>query len=122
MKIDACQIEALTREHFFGRVATFILQQTTHVEYRCAVSNVPARDELWGHYWPQFVAEPEALAAMYLCFVLACRALGLDPGEGVAIARSAEQPAFSLKTFLATHGLLRFSAFDVPELMREDAY
>lgn len=122
MHIDARQMEALTREYFFGRIATFILEQSTHGEYRAAVSDVPTRNALWVEHWPTFADESEALAAMYLCFVLACRTLGLDPEQGVAIARSAHDPAFSLKTFFSMRGLLRFSAFDVPELMREDAH
>ena len=121
MQIDARQMKALTRDYFFGRVATFILQQTTHDGFRDAVSDVPTRNALWVEHWPAFAGEPEALAAMYLCFVLACRTLGLDPEQGLAIARSAHDPAFSLKTFFSTRGLLRFSAFDVPELMREGA-
>ena len=122
MQIDALQMKTLTREHFFGRVATFIQQQTTHDGFRADVSDVIARNELWAHYWPELSDEPEALAAMFLCFVLACRTLGLDPKEGVALARSAEDAAFSLKTFLSTHRLLRFSAFDVPQLTREEAH
>jgi hypothetical protein len=121
MQIDALQMKALTRDYFFGRVATFIRQQTTHDGYRDAVSDVPERNALWAEHWPALADEPEGLAAMYLCFVLACRTLGLDPGQGVAIARSAPDPAFSMKTFFSTRGLLRFSAFDVPELLQEDA-
>lgn len=121
MQIDALQMKALTRDYFFGRVATFIRQQTTHDGYRRTVSDVPARNALWADHWPSLSGEPESLAAMYLCFLLACRTLGLDLEQGVAIARSAQDPAFSLKTFFSTHGLLRFSAFDVPELMQEDA-
>ncbi len=119
MQIDALQMKALTRDYFFGRVATFIRQQTVHDGYRKAVSDVLARNALWAHHWPALADESESMAAMYLCFVLACRTLGLDPEQGVAIARSAHDPAFSFKTFFATRGLLRFSAFDVPELMRE---
>ena len=122
MQIDALQMKLLTRQHFFGRVVTFIHQQTTHDGYRHAAADVHARNELWAHFWPELADEPEALAAMYLCFVLACRTLGLDTEQGVAIARSAQDPVFSLKTFFSTHRLLRFSAFDVPELMQEDAH
>lgn len=121
MQIDTLQMKAMTRDYFFGRVATFIRQQTTHDGYTRAVSDAAARDALWARHWPALSGEPEAMAAMYLCFVLACDALGLDPGQGLAIARSAQDPAFSLKTFFSTRGLLRFSAFDVPELMQEDA-
>jgi hypothetical protein len=121
MQIDALQMKALTRDYFFGRVATFIRQQTTHEGYRKAVSDAEARNALWAHHWPSLSEASESMAAMYLCFVLACRTLGLDPEKGVAIARSAQDPAFSFKSFFETHGLLRFSAFDVPELMREDA-
>jgi hypothetical protein len=121
MQRDALQMKALTQGYFFDRVASFIRPQTTHDGYRKAVSDVPARNALWAYHWPSLADEPESLAAMYLCFVLACRTLGLDPEHGVVIARSAQNPTFSLKTFFSTHGLLRFSAFDVPELMQEDA-
>ncbi len=121
MHINSLQMKALTQAYFFDRVAAFIRQQTTHDGYRDAVSDVPARNALWAQYWPGLADEPEALAAMYLCFVLACRTLGFDPQQGVVIARRSDDPAFSLKTFLSTRGLLRFSAFDVPELLQEDA-
>ncbi len=118
LRIDDDQMADLTRDHFFARVASFILDQSAHAGLRALASDSSRRRALWLAEWPWLAAESEQRAAMFMCFVLACAALGLDPQRGVALARSAPDPAFSIKTFLSERDLMRFSAFDTPELTR----
>lgn len=118
MRIDADQMERMTREYFFARVASFIVEQSPHAGYRALASDPSRRSDLWLADWAWLAAESEQMAAMFMCFVLGCAALGLDPQQGVALARQAPDPAFSIKTFLSKRGLVRFSAFDTPELTR----
>jgi hypothetical protein len=117
-RIDADQMAYLTREHFFTRVASFILEQSPQADFRALASDRSRRNALWLDEWSWLATEPAQMAAMFMCFVLACAALGLDPQRGVALARGASDPAFSIKTFLSERGLMRFSAFDTPELTR----
>lgn len=118
IQITERQMASITRNYFFGRVSAFILEQSTQEMFRAVAANTALREDVWLMEWDWLKNEPERLAAMYLCFLLACRALDLDSRRGLLIARGARDPAFSIKTFLSKHGLLRFSAFDVPELTR----
>ncbi|MBC7666572.1 MAG: hypothetical protein H7276_22750 [Caulobacter sp.] len=108
----------MTREYFFARVASFIVDQSPHAGYRALASDPSRRSELWLSDWVWLATESEQIAAMFMWFVLGCAALGLDPQHGVALARQAPDPGFSIKTFLSERGLVRFSAFDTPELTR----
>ena len=108
----------MTREYFFTRVASFIVEQSPHASYRALASDPSRRSAVWLAEWEWLAGESEQVAAIFMCFVLACVALGLDPQHGIALARHAPDPAFSIKTFLSERGLVRFSAFDTPELTR----
>ena len=46
--------------------------------------------------------------------------LGRCPGAAEAV-RQSSQPEMSMKLFLSERGLMRFSAFDVPDLTRPGA-
>jgi hypothetical protein len=56
-----------------------------------------------------------------MCFVLACATLGIDSARAAEAVRQTSQPETSMKLFLSERGLLRFSAFDVPDLTRPGA-
>jgi hypothetical protein len=121
MRIQAHQMASLARAQFFERVAAFIREQSTHEAFRAAALDAGLRESLWKPHWERLSKEPEAAAALFLCFVLGCTALGADPKRGAALALQAREPALSMKSFLANNGLLRFSAFDVPDLTRPGA-
>jgi hypothetical protein len=121
MRMGGQQMAAMARERFFARVSAFILEQSTHTAYRTLAADARRRRLLWEPEWPALAGQPERDAAMFLCFVLACAVLGIDLAHGSRVARGAPDLGFSMRTFLCEHGLLRFSAFDVPELTRPQA-
>jgi hypothetical protein len=112
IRINAAQMAVMTRESFFGRVSAFILEQSAHPAYRATAADAALRRSLWLAEWPRLAMLPEREAAMFLCFLLACVALGLDVERGAAMARGAPDPVHSLQTFLSERGLIEASAFD----------
>jgi hypothetical protein len=119
--IASAQMAAITQAHFFSRVAEFVCEQTTVGAYRDAALDQTLRAALWTPHWPTLRQATEHDAALFMCFLLACHVLGIDVGRAAAAVRQASQPEMSMKLFLCERGLLRFSAFDVPELTRPSA-
>jgi hypothetical protein len=119
--LDASQMAALTQAHFFARVAQFIREQALVAAYRDAASDVPLRTALWAPHWPALRAATEHDAALLMCFLLACATLSIDEARAAAAVRRSARPAANMKLFLSERGLLRFSAFDVPELVAPSA-
>jgi hypothetical protein len=118
---DTAQMAAITQAHFFSRVAEFVRDQTTVAAYRQAALDTPLRTALWVPHWPVLRDASEHDAALFMCFLLACATLGIDVGRAAAAVRQSTRPEMSMKLFLSERGLLRFSAFDVPELTRPRA-
>lgn len=121
LHVDSAQMAAITQAHFFDRVAAFVCDQTTVAAYRAAALDQQQRRALWAPHWPTLRHATEHDAALFMCFLLACATLGIDVARAATAVRQASQPEQSMKLFLAERGLLRFSAFDVPELTRPGA-
>ena len=109
LHFDTAQMAAITQAHFFSRVAEFVRDQTTVAAYRQAALDTTLRNA------------SEHDAALFMCFLLACATLGVDSTRAAAAVRQTSQPEMSMKLFLSERGLLRFSAFDVPDLTRPGA-
>jgi hypothetical protein len=121
LHFETAQMAAITQAHFFSRVAQFVRDQTTVAAYRQAALDTTLRTELWAPHWPALRDASEHDAALFMCFLLACATLGIDATRAAAAVRQTSQPEMSMKLFLSERGLLRFSAFDVPDLTRPDA-
>ena len=121
LHFDTAQMSAITQAHFFSRVAEFIRDQTTVAAYRQAAMDTSLRTALWAPHWPTLRDASEHDAALFMCFLLACDALGVDSTRAAEAVRQSSQPETSMKLFLSERGLLRFSAFDVPDLTRPGA-
>lgn len=107
---------ALIRAHFFQKVVDFICEQSSIPEYIKLARDAKLREALWGPHWPRLRTEPEHDAALFMCFLLACSMLEIDTARAANAARQTADPELSMKTFLSERGLLRFSAFELPEL------
>lgn len=121
MHFDTAQMAAITQAHFFSRVAEFVRRQTTVDAFRQAALDTRLRTELWAPHWPALREATEHDAALFMCFLLACHTLGVDSARAAEAVRQSSQPETSMKLFLSERGLLRFSAFDVPDLTRPGA-
>ena len=121
MHFDTAQMAAITQAHFFSRVAEFVRHQTTVDAFRQAALDTRLRTELWVPHWPTLRDATEHDAALFMCFLLACHTLGVDSARAAEAVRQSSQPETSMKLFLSERGLLRFSAFDVPDLTRPGA-
>jgi hypothetical protein len=121
LHFDTAQMSAITQAHFFSRVAQFICDQTTVAAYRQAALDTALRTALWAPHWPTLRDASEHDAALFMCFLLACATLGVDATRAAEAVRQSSQPETSMKLFLSERGLLRFSAFDVPDLTRPGA-
>jgi|GEM_PF-1001333 len=121
LHFDTAQMAAITQAHFFSRVAEFIRDQTGVAAYRQAAMDTMLRTELWAPHWPTLRNASEHDAALFMCFLLACATLGVDANRATEAVRQSTQPETSMKLFLSERGLLRFSAFDVPDLTRPGA-
>ncbi len=121
LHFDTAQMAAITQAHFFSRVAEFIRDQTPIPAYRQAALDTALRTSVWAPHWPTLRDATEHDAALFMCFLLACATLGIDVARAAAAVRQSTQPEQSMKLFLAERGLLRFSAFDVPDLTRPGA-
>ena len=121
LHFDTAQMAAITQAHFFSRVGEFIRDQTGVAAYRQAATDTPLRTAVWNPHWPSLRDASEHDAALFMCFLLACATLGVDPNRAAQAVRQASQPETSMKLFLSERGLLRFSAFDVPHLTRPAA-
>jgi hypothetical protein len=119
--VDTHQMSALIQVHFFGRVAAFVCEQTTDPAYRAAALDRPARTALWLPHWPTLRQASEHDAALFMCFLLACATLQIDVDRAAAAVRHTARPEHSMKLFLSERGLLRYSAFEVPDLTRPGA-
>ena len=120
IQISEGQMADLVRLHFFQKVAAFIGEQSALPAYREIARDAARREALWAPHWPRLSAEPEHDAALFMCFLLACSLLGIDPARAASAARRTADPEMSMKTFLAERGLLRFSAFELPQLTAHD--
>ena len=118
LHFDTAQMAAITQAHFFSRVAEFVRDQTTVAAYAQAALDTTLRTALWAPHWPTLRDASEHDAALFMCFLLACATLGVDATRAAAAVRQTAQPEMSMKLFLSERGLLRFSAFDVPDLTR----
>jgi hypothetical protein len=121
LHFDTAQMAAITQAHFFSRVAEFIRDQTTVQAYRQAALDTTLRTALWAPHWGTLRDATEHDAALFMCFLLACATLGVDATRAAEAVRQSSQPEMSMKLFLSERGLLRFSAFDVPDLTRPGA-
>jgi hypothetical protein len=121
LHFDTAQMAAITQAHFFSRVAEFIRDQTTVPAYRQAALDTTLRTALWASHWGTLRDATEHDAALFMCFLLACATLGVDATRAAEAVRQSSQPETSMKLFLSERGLLRFSAFDVPDLTRPGA-
>ena len=121
LHFDTAQMSAITQAHFFSRVAEFIRDQTTVPSYRQAAQDTTLRTALWAPHWPTLRDASEHDAALFMCFLLACATLGVDATRAAEAVRQSSQPETSMKLFLSERGLLRYAAFDVPELTRPGA-
>jgi hypothetical protein len=121
LHFDTAQMAAITQAHFFSRVAEFVRDQTSVPAYRQAALDTTLRTALWAPHWNTLRDATEHDAALFMCFLLGCAALGVDPARAAEAVRQTSQPETSMKLFLSERGLLRFSAFDVPELTRRGA-
>ena len=121
LHFDTAQMAAITQAHFFSRVAQFIRDQTGVAAYRQAALDTMLRTALWAPHWPALRDASEHDAALFMCFLLACATLGVDADRATQAVRQSPQPETSMKLFLSERGLLRFSAFDVPDLTRPGA-
>ena len=110
------QMAALVRAHFFQKVVAFIAEQSSIPGYRAIALDRELREGLWLPHWPRLRDEPEHDAALFMCFLLACSMSDIDTERAANVARQTADPEMSMKTFLAERGLLRFSAFELPEL------
>ena len=119
--VDPAQMAAITQAHFFQRVAAFVHDQTTSPAFRAAALDSGRRNALWTPHWPRLRHATEHDAALFMCFLLGCAALGVDATRATEAVRQSSQPEMSMKLFLSERGLLRFSAFDVPDLTRPGA-
>ena len=99
-------------------MAEFVRDQTTVAAYRQAALDTTLRTELWAPHWPTLRHASEHDAALFMCFLLGCAALGVDATRAAEAVRQSSQPENSMKLFLSERGLLRYSAFDVPDLTR----
>ena len=111
LHFDTAQMSAITQAHFFSRVAEFIRDQTTVPSYRQAAQDTTLRTALWAPHWP----------TLFMCVLLACATLGVDATRAAEAVRQSSQPETSMKLFLSERGLLRFSAFEVPDITRPGA-
>lgn len=118
LHFETDQMAAMTQAHFFSRVGEFVRDQTTVAAFRAAALDTALRRELWAPHWPTLRDASEHDAALFMCFVLACALLGVDAARAATAVRQTAQPEMSMKLFLSQRGLLRFSAFDVPNLTR----
>jgi hypothetical protein len=121
IQILEAQMVALVRAHFFQKVAAFVCDQSSIPAYRKIARDTEIREALWIPHWPQLSVEPEHDAALFMCFLLACAMLEIDTVRAARVARQSADPEMSMKTFLSERGLLRFSVFELPELMAPDA-
>lgn len=121
IQLSEGQMAALIRAHFFQKVADFICEQSAIPAYRELARDASLRNALWTPHWPQLRTEPEHDAALFMCFLLACEMLEIDTARAARAARQTADPELSMKTFLSERGLLRFSAFELPELTSHDA-
>jgi hypothetical protein len=121
LHFDTAQMAAITQAHFFSRVAEFVRDQTTVPAYRQAALDTTLRTALWAPHWSTLRDASEHDAALFMCFLLGCAALGVDPVRATEAVRQSLQPETSMKLFLSERGLLRYSAFDVPDLTRPGA-
>jgi hypothetical protein len=121
LHFDTAQMAAITQAHFFSRVAEFIRDQTTVPAYRQAALDTALRTSLWAPHWSTLRDATEHDAALFMCFLLACATLGVDATHAAQAVRQTSEPETSMKLFLSERGLLRFSAFDVPDLTRPGA-
>jgi hypothetical protein len=121
LHFDAAQMAAITQAHFFSRVAEFVREQTTVAAYRDAAFDKPLRTSLWAPHWPTLRDATEHDAALFMCFLLACATLRIDVSRATTAIRQSTHPEMSMKLFLSERGLLRFSAFDLPELTKPGA-
>lgn len=121
LQLDAAQMAAVTQSHFFARVADFVCAQSRVGAFRDAARDKPLRSALWAPHWPALREATERDAALFMCFLLACATLHIDVPRAAAAIRQSTDPGTSMKLFLSERGLLRFSAFDVPELTRPAA-
>jgi hypothetical protein len=116
IRISEFQYAELTREHFFQKVAAFVREQSSIPAYRECASDRDRRDALWRPHWARLSVQPEHDAALFMCFLLACSMLEIDTERAAHAALHAADPEMSMKLFLSERGLLRFSAFELPEL------
>jgi len=118
LQFDAAQAREITRLCFFQRVRAFIREQSRHPAFVARAQGPAPGDALWAPLWPALQAQGAHDAAVGLAFALACDALGLSPAQALAPIGAPADPPLAMKLFLARRGLLRFSAFDCPELTR----
>jgi hypothetical protein len=121
LHFDTAQMAAITQAHFFSRVAEFIRDQTPVPAYRQAALDTTLRTSLWAPHWNTLRQATEHDAALFMCFLLGCATLGVDATLAAESVRRSAQPEMGMKLFLSERGLLRFSAFDVPDLTRPGA-
>ena len=118
LHFDLTQARELARLCFFQRVRAFIREQSHHCAFVARAQGPEPSEALWAPLWPALQAQGAHDAAVGLAFALACDALGLSPTQALAPIGAPADPPLAMKLFLARRGLLRFSAFDCPELTR----
>ncbi len=121
LHFDTAQMAAITQAHFFSRVAQFIRDQTPDTAFRQAALDTTLRTALWAPHWPTLRDASEHDAALFMCFLLGCAAQGVDATRAAEAVRQSAQPEHRMKLFLSERGLLRYAAFDVPDLTRPGA-
>jgi hypothetical protein len=118
LHLDADQLAAVTRSHFFARIADFVCAESAVAVYRDAARDKPLRNALWTQHWPTLRQASERDAALFMCFVLACATLHIDVPRAAAAIQQSTDPEGSMRTFLSERGLLRAAAFDALDARR----
>lgn len=118
LEIDAAVHASLAQSALFARVAEFIRDRSPHPALRAAALDRPLRAALWTPHWRTLGESTDDDAMLFLCFLLACATLRIDIPRATAAIRQSTRPALSMKLFLAERGLMRFSADELPALVK----
>jgi hypothetical protein len=108
-------LEAWLSRALFAQVGAFIVAHALSASFAALAADAPQRDAIWSalpdRLGPALGRPVDADLRVWLCFLLACHALGLDPAQGARLAGAARHPERWMRLFLSDHGLLDYAAF-----------
>ena len=117
LDFDRALTDELVRRCFFQRVRRFILRQSLHPAFRAAARQTERTEALWRPAWPRLQPQSERSAAMGLSLLLAADVLQLQAGQLPLSTGDADADGERCRDFFACHRLLRWAAFDLPDLV-----